>query len=423
MDYAYTGKRERVIERSCGEVGMGKKIAIVSLGYLWFPCESGPSRFYDIAMHFVEAGYDVECITTSFQHFKKSPRNKKLILEQGYPFKITFIDAPSYKKNVDVRRIISNKVAAGNLKRYFIKNINQYDAVYVAIPANNISAMVTSICKKNGIPVVVDIEDLWPEAMSMVIKNRVVRKVLLYSFERDAEITYKNANGIIGTSEDYTDRAFKKRKRNIPAETVYVGCNLAEFDAGVEKYSDEIVKEEGHFWVAYAGSISTSYDIKTLIDAGYALKDKNVHVQILGTGSLKDELEEYSKNMVNIHFWGFTPYPKMAAVLSKSDVVVNSFIKGAPQSIVNKVGDYLASGKPMINTLENPVFCKLVEENGIGVNIEPGETDILVDAIKQYIVREFEHGKNARRLAEERFDREKNYKKIVKIVDIIKMLR
>ena len=423
MDHVYTGKRERVIERSCGEVGMSKKIAIVSLGYLWFPCESGPSRFYDIAMHFVEAGYDVECITTSFQHFKKSPRNKKLILEQGYPFKITFIDAPSYKKNVDVRRIISNKVAAGNLKRYLIKNINQYDAVYVAIPANNISAMVTSICKKNEIPVVVDIEDLWPEAMSMVIKNRVVRKVLLYSFERDAEITYKNANGIIGTSEDYTDRAFKKRKRNIPAETVYVGCNLAEFDAGVEKYSDEIVKGEGHFWVTYTGSISTSYDIKTLIDAGYALKDKNVHVQILGTGSLKDELEEYSKNMENIHFWGFTPYPKMAAVLSKSDVVVNSFIKGAPQSIVNKVGDYLASGKPMINTLENPVFCKLVEENGIGVNIEPGKTDILVDAIKQYIVREFEHGKNARRLAAERFDREKNYKKIVKIVDIIKMLR
>ena len=176
MDHVYTGKRERVIERSCGEVGMSKKIAIVSLGYLWFPCESGPSRFYDIAMHFVEAGYDVECITTSFQHFKKSPRNKKLILEQGYPFKITFIDAPSYKKNVDVRRIISNKVAAGNLKRYLIKNINQYDAVYVAIPANNISAMVTSICKKNEIPVVVDIEDLWPEAMSMELLE--LRKII-----------------------------------------------------------------------------------------------------------------------------------------------------------------------------------------------------------------------------------------------------
>ena len=398
---------------------MSKKIAIISLGYLWFPCESGPSRFYDIAMHFVEAGYDVECITTSFQHFKKSPRNKKLILEQGYPFKITFIDAPSYKKNVDIWRIISNKVAADNLKKYFIKHVNEYDVVYVAIPANNISAMVTSICKKNEIPVVVDIEDLWPEAMSMVIRNRAVRKILLHSFERDAEITYKNADGVIGTSEDYTDRAFKKRKRDIPAETVYVGCNLAEFDAGVEKYGDEIVKEEGHFWVTYAGSISTSYDIKTLIDAGYALKDKNVHVQILGTGSLKDELEEYSKNMGNIHFWGFTPYPKMAAVLSKSDVVVNSFIKGAPQSIVNKVGDYLASGKPMINTLENPIFCKLVEENDVGINIEAENVNKLKDAIEHYFLEKKKHGENARKLAEDRFDRANSYIKLVHIVDKI----
>ena len=82
-----------------------KKIAIISLGYLWFPCESGPSRFFDIAKVFVNAGYEVECITTSFQHFKKAPRNKEDILNQKYPFKITFIDTPAYKKNVDLRSI------------------------------------------------------------------------------------------------------------------------------------------------------------------------------------------------------------------------------------------------------------------------------------------------------------------------------
>lgn len=402
---------------------MSKKIAIVSLGYLWFPCESGPSRFYDIAMHFMQAGYEVECITSSFQHFKKAPRDKEYILAQQYPFKITFIDAPSYNKNIDLRRIVSNKVACRNLKKYFRQHVREYDVVYVAIPANNISAMVTSICKENHVSVVVDIEDLWPEAMAMVIKNRVVRKILLHSFVQDAEITYKNADGIIGTSEDYTDRAFEKREKNILAETIYVGCNLDEFDAGVEKYSAEIFKEEGQFWVTYAGSISTSYDIKTLIDAGYALKDKNVHVQILGTGSLKDELEEYSRQIPNIHFWGFVQYPKMAAVLSKSDVVINSFIKGAPQSIVNKVGDYLASGKPMINTLENPVFCKLVREGHVGVNIEPEDYKLLKNAIEFYlfdIKKKTEQGSNARKLAEKQFDRKVSYDRLVKFVDKIR---
>ena len=110
----------------------------------------------------------------------------------------------------------------------------------------------------------------------------------------------------------------------------------------------------------------------------------------------------------------------MAAVLSKSDVVVNSFVKGAPQSIVNKIGDYLASGKPMINTLENPVFCKLIDDNCVGVNIEPENLDELIGAI----IYLYENGKefamfssNARKCSEEKFDRKETYVKIEKMIN------
>lgn len=393
------------------------KIAIISLGYLWFPCESGTSRFYDIAKALVNSGYDVECITTGFQHFKKEPRDIKLILKQEYPFDITFIDAPRYKKNVDIRRVYSNKIAECNLKKYLEMNIEKYSAVYVSIPANNIAAMVTSMCRKRQIPVVVDIEDLWPEAMSMVIKSRLLRKIVGCYFEKDAELTYKNASAIVGTSEDYTERAFRRRSKNIPAYTVYVGCDLRAFDEGVKNFSTQIEKNEDEYWVTYAGSISTSYDIKTLIDAGYELRKDNIHIQLLGTGSQKQELEEYSRDMENIHFWGFVPYPKMAAVLAKSDVVVNSFIKGAPQSIVNKVGDYLASGKPMINTLENPVFCKMVDEYQIGVNVEPENSDLLKNEIKKLCLTCTDYGHNARTLAEDEFDRNKNNDILVEVLE------
>lgn len=396
-----------------------RRVAIISLGYLWFPCESGTSRFYQIAKTFVEAGWEVECITTSFQHFKKSKRDIELIRKQNYPFEIIFIDAPSYKKNVDIRRVFSNKIAEKHLKKYLYEHIDTYDVIYLSIPANNIAAAASSIAKKYNIPIIVDVEDLWPEAMSMVFKNQRIKDVLMHSFIVDAETTYRNASGIIGTSEDYTDRAFKNRNRDIPSETFFVGCDIAAFDAGVNEHKSEIKKPNEEYWVTYAGSISTSYDIKTLIDAGYSLRDMNVHIQILGTGSIKDDLVEYSKNMDNIHFWGFVPYPKMAAVLNVSDIVINSFIKSAPQSIVNKIGDYLASGKPMINTLQNPVFCKLVESNRVGLNTKAEDKD----ALREGIITLFdnkelseEYGKNARRFAEERFDRAKIYPRIVEFV-------
>ena len=402
-----------------------KKIAIVSLGYFWTPVESGPTRFFQIANTFLSLGYEVEVITTDFQHFDKAPRDTEKILAQNYPFKITFIHTPKYKKNIDVRRVISNEVAAKNVKKYLNEHIKEYDAVYCSIPANNVAAAVAEICHKNNVPCIIDIEDLWPEAMEMVVRNKLLRKIIFKPFHNDAEKAYRYASGIIGTSEDYTDRAFKYQNRSIPKDTVYVGCNLEDFDSGVDEFSRDIVKPDNEFWITYAGSISTSYDIKTLILAAYKLyKDgyTDIKIQLLGAGSTKEELEALVKTekIENVTFCGFTPYKKMAAVLAKSDVVINSFVKGAPQSIVNKVGDYLASGKAMINTLENPVFCNLIDKYTVGINIEPEKVDVLAEAILKLENDEDlrkRMGANARKLAETEFDRKVSYKRIVEMVE------
>ena len=358
-----------------------KRVMIISLGYLWFPGEPGPSRIFDLAKMLVKAGVELECVTSDFQHFTKSKRNKEIILKQDYPFKITFIKSPKYHHNISIRRILSNLVSSYRVSKYLENRLDNVDVVYLTIPSNRIAKLVSNQCRKKGVTFIVDVEDLWPEAMYRYVKNNKIRKLFLKKIEKDADEAYSNASAVVGTSEDYTSRAFKKRKRNIPNETVYVGCDLDAFDRGVLENEKYIQKNDNEYWITYTGSISNSYDIKTLIDAVNDLSDKNIHAQILGTGGMIDELKAYSKNMQNIHFWGYIDYDRMAAVLNKSDIVINSFVKGAPQSIVNKIGDYLASGKPIINTLENPVFCNIVNKYDIGVNIEAENVEALKNAI------------------------------------------
>ena len=109
----------------------------------------------------------------------------------------------------------------------------------------------------------------------------------------------------------------------------------------------------------------------------------------------------------------------MAAYLKKSDILVNSFVKKAPQSIVTKIGDYLAAGKAMINTCMSPEFRKKVETDGFGVNIMPEDEEVLADAIERLYENEKmreEMGKQARKIAEEQFDRPESYKKIVELI-------
>ena len=400
-----------------------KKIAVISMG-VKLDNEKGYSRFRYIGEFLSDAGYQVDLITTTFQHWEKAQRNLDEIKKENYKFNLKFIYEPGYKKNIDLRRIRSHRIAAKNLRQLLEKE-GDYDLIYCEIPPNDVALAAAEYAKEKGIPFVPDVNDLWPEAMRMVLDVPVISDVLFYPLLRDAEKVYALVSGIIGTSDEYRDRPLKHQKLDVPRKTVYVGNEIAEFDAGVEVYSPQIPKEEREFWVSYAGTIGTSYDIRTMVLAGKELLKRGrtrIKIKILGGGPLKEELETLAKeqNCSNVEFVGYAPYPKMTAYLAKSDILVNSFVKKAPQSIVTKIGDYLAAGKPMINTCMSPEFRNKVEHDGFGINIMPEDVNVLADAIEKLYEDEAgrtEMGKKARTIAEEQFDRPQSYKKIIELIE------
>lgn len=400
-----------------------KKIAVISMG-VKLDNEKGYSRFRYIGDFLSDAGYQVDLITTTFQHWEKAQRNLDEIKKENYKFNLKFIYEPGYKKNIDFRRIRSHRIAAKNL-RQLLENEGDYDLIYCEIPPNDVALAAAEYAKAKDIPFVPDVNDLWPEAMRMVLDMPVISNILFYPLLRDAEKVYSLVAGIIGTSDEYRDRPLKNQKLDVPKKTVYVGNEIAEFDAGVAEYGPQISKDEEEFWVSYAGTIGTSYDIKTMVLAGKELlnRGKNqIKIKILGGGPLKEELETLAKEQkcINVEFVGYAPYPKMAAYLAKSDILVNSFVKKAPQSIVTKIGDYLAAGKPMINTCMSPEFRNKVEHDGFGINIMPEDVNVLADAIEKLYEDEAgrtEMGKRARTIAEEQFDRPQSYKKIIELIE------
>lgn len=398
------------------------RIAVVTMG-ICLNNEKGYTRFRYICELLVQAGYEVDLITTTFQHWEKRQRDVEQLKKEQYPFCLRFIYEPGYKTNIDLRRIYSHKIAAKNLTALLEKDGN-YDLIYAEIPPNDVALAAAEYAKKKKIPFVVDVNDLWPEAMRMVLDIPVVSSVLFYPLKRDAEKVYRLVSGVIGTSDEYRDRPFLNQKRDIPRQTVYVGNELAVFDAGVKKNQELVNKGEGEFWITYAGTIGTSYDIRTMVLAAEELSNRgrtDIRFKILGNGPLKTELEELanSRQIYSVEFVGYAPYDKMAAYLKKSDILVNSFVKKAPQSIVTKIGDYLAAGKPMINTCMSPEFRKKAETDGFGVNILPEDAGALADAIEELHDNPEKcvaMGKSARKIAEKQFDRPKSYQKIEEMI-------
>lgn len=400
------------------------KIAVITQAVKLADEAAGLNRSAYIAHLLTEEGYEVDLITSTFQHWEKEHRN--IVDPKFYelPYNVVFIDEPGYHANINPSRIISQTVFAKNLQNYLNHFGTEYDLIWCKLPPNNVAATAGTFATEHDIPFVVDINDLWPEAMKMIANVPVISDFVLADFVREAAISYASASAAVGTSDEYANQCLQ----DIPHLTVYVGSDIAYFDEGIKKYSADIHKPEDELWITYAGSLARSYDLTTLIRAcelAYSqIKDatgKTLHLVIMGDGINRARLEGLGARCgYPISFTGYVDYQIMATYLSKSDILVNSLSKNAPQSIVSKISDYLSAGKPIINTGESEEFKTKCTQDGFGINVEPENTIELAGAITLLAenpeLRE-QMGKCGRAVAEDQFDRQKSYMKIVELIN------
>ncbi len=269
-----------------------------------------------------------------------------------------------------------------------------------------------------------DVNDLWPEAMRMVIDIPLISDVLFHGLAKDAREVYRRLSAAVGTSDDYSSRPFTDCKQSIERITVYVGNDLDAFDEGARSNAETVVKPDGEFWVTYAGTIGKSYDIATLVRASAELRSRGMHdvrMMVLGDGPDLSRVRKLSARLnCNVEFVGYQNYPMMAAYLVKSDITINSLVKKAPQSVVTKIGDYLAAGCPMINTGSNKEFCDKMTADGFGLSVEAENPRALADAIATLHddpKRRAKMGECARKMAESQFDRKISYRRISDLVE------
>lgn len=397
-----------------------KKIAIVT-----FNCalsgEKGLDRLYFLANLYAKNGYQVELITSRFHHWTKSFRDRKANFNSDN-LKVVLCDEIGYEKNIQIKRIISHWVLARNILKYM--SGRKYDVIYCHIPDNHLACLVSEFSKENGIPLIIDIEDLWPEAMRMIFNWPILSDILYFYFDKDAKQAFKNASAIVGSSNEYRDHPKKYGVNVDNSLTVYVGNDLKKFDISVEKYKSSIAKKKNEFWVSYAGTLGASYDIETLIKAAQIIKARGINeikINILGDGPNREKLQKIAlAKECNVRFFGYQPYEKMAAYLYKSDININSLVKTAPHGFVSKIGDYLASGHAVINTGSNVEFKNAVVREGWGINVEAQNPEKLANAIillknKPDVLNLM--GKKGREIAMKKYNRETSYLGIIELTD------
>ncbi|KNY26377.1 glycosyltransferase family 4 protein [Pseudobacteroides cellulosolvens] len=398
-----------------------KDILIIA-HFTQIPGEYGNGRFNYIAEKIDKSDACVELVTSSFSHRTKTQRiiTKHQINDISY--KLTMLYEPGYSKNISIERFYSHYIMGKSLKDYLATR-KKPDVIYCAVPSLDVAKVATKYAKKNNIRLIIDVQDLWPEAFKMVFNIPLISNIILWPIKKKAEYIYRNADDIVAVSQTYVDRAIKVNKKCKKGHAVFLGTELSYFD-NLAKENKALNKVEGEIRLVYIGTLGHSYNLTNVMDALKLVKEKgisNIKFIVIGDGPLKSKFQNYAKEKnVDVEFCGRLDYGKMVSMLLSCDIAVNPIKNGSAGSIINKVGDYAAAGLPVLNTQESSEYRGLVNKYKIGLNCKNDPNDLAKKLLVLYSRNQLRKkmGYNNRRLADMKFDRKYTYSIIVELIKL-----
>jgi glycosyltransferase involved in cell wall biosynthesis len=391
--------------------------------FVTLPGEPGFNRFSYIAGRLAERGHTVTLWTSSFSHCLKRQREAAVY---DVPYEVRLISEPGYGSNTSIKRPLSHLYLARQLR--YQQMLAEYtpDVMYVGFPPVAAAMWSVTYGQRHHIPVVLDIQDLWPEAFQMLVGKRFrwLVRLLMKPVEGTANAIYRGATQVIAVSSTFSERAVRSGARG--TEAVYIGTDLPVFDDLGSKRSASFAKvDSDELWLTYVGTLSHSYDFDTLLGALGLIPSgirERLRIQVAGDGPhlsrVRERVRQEGLDGV-VRFHGFLPYGDMAALLVNSDAGLNIIREGSATSLPNKVFDYLAAGLPIINSVDGEL-AGLISQYEFGVNYRAGNQTDLAGAIVMLVENSesrSSYGKNARRFAERHCDRAVTYERILSLVE------
>ncbi len=382
--------------------------------YFFHPGESGGTRTYWVSQELLKQGYKVTVITQKnpLNPFHKNKSKKNIERANIDGIDVIYIKNPYAMTFSVLRRIWA-------FFKFMIKStwfaLKEKETSLIIASSTPLSTGFPAIVAKKlkGIPFVFEVRDLWPEVPIQmgVIKNSAFIK-LLRLFEK---MIYKNASHINAFSPGMAEGIIK----HIPPEKVTVIPNFSKIDKfWPSEKNKQLELDLGlspeSFKIIHFGAMGEVNGLDNFVEAAAKLMNKNsldFEFILIGGGKKKAFFEERKKTekLKNLHVFDRRPMQELSEVVNLCDVCYVGVSKHPILEInsANKFFDSLSAGKPIIINFGG-WMQELIEEENCGIKVHSTDPLDLIGKIQ--LLREneklrIEMGKNARKLAEERFDK------------------
>jgi len=289
-------------------------------------------------------------------------------------------------------------------KRYDVVFVYGTSPILQAIPAILIGWL-------KGCPVVVWVQDLWPE--SLPATGYVRNPFVIAAVRQVVRFIYRHTDLLLVQS-----RAFEAPVRDLALETPIVYYPNSVDDSFAMPATDESPPVEGlneGFSVMFAGNIGAAQAVGVMVEAASLLKDySDIHFVVLGDGSSRAWMltEVQRRGLANLHLPGRFPVETMPGLMQKASALLVTLADQPifAATVPNKVQAYMAAGRPIIACL-NGEGARLVAESGAGLAAPAEDAKALADAILRLYRQSADErqimGDNGRRYYQEHFNHDR----------------
>jgi len=338
------------------------------------------------ARELVRQGFEVE-VLTGFPNYPGGKvydgyRIKWLQRETIDGVQVTRVPLyPSHDQSA-VGRMLNYASFAASALVYGLFFSKRPDAIYAYQPPLTVGIAATLIRLFRRVPVVYDIQDMWPDtlrATGMITSPRALRLVA-----NVCRWVYSGVSHIVVLSP-----GFKRllMQRGVPESKVDVIYNWAD-DAALAAPQGQLPTNfpcAEQFRIVFAGNMGKAQALRAVLDAAVLLQERKSRVcfVLLGGGLEVAQLKRHAAalGLQNVVFFPPVPMTEVGTFLHAADALLVHLRKDPlfEITIPSKTQAYMSVGKPLLMAVDGDA-AHLLKLSGGGVVAESENPQALVDA-------------------------------------------
>ena len=347
--------------------------------------DARPWRTGLLTAELMRRGHDVTWWTSRFDHFTKTfwPSSTQ---DFGERARLRLLSGCGYQNHVSLSRLIDH----AQLAQEFCRTASREpipDAILCSFPTIELSLGAVGFAAARGLPVALDVRDLWPDIFVDVLPRplRGLGRVASAPYTLATKRAFRGATAVVGVSEAYLDWGLAKagRGRHMQDRVFHLGYERPR-DRRSDPNSREVLTQFGaradKITCTFSGSFGRTYDLAPIFAVAEELDARGFQFVVCGDGERSAEWRRLASGGTNVHFTGWLAREPLEQVLAASDVGLAAYEDGAPQSIPNKVIEYLAAGLPVVSSLRGETE-KLLRHERCGLSYDSRDSKTLLRAL------------------------------------------